>query len=222
MKLPEKIAVMTLPNATLFPQAMLPLYIYEPRYRKMLADALEGERMFAVAMQRPNCQTERPSFVAGLGLIRAAVNHKDGSSHLVLQGIARVELGRAVRYQPYRQHRAQVLVSPPSDGPTVDALVLQVRDLLAQRFKLGLPFPFPVFSQPGMTPTGPLPSLPAKEILHYLDNLTTPEQVADLVSCAVLAGANERQKILETPDIEVRLNHLVRFLLADLRREKRD
>ncbi|MEP6664219.1 MAG: LON peptidase substrate-binding domain-containing protein, partial [Verrucomicrobiota bacterium] len=35
---------MTLPNATLFPQALLPLHIFEPRYRKMLADALGSHR----------------------------------------------------------------------------------------------------------------------------------------------------------------------------------
>jgi len=44
---------MTLPNATLFPQALLPLYIFEPRYRQMLAEALHSSRMFAVAMQKP-------------------------------------------------------------------------------------------------------------------------------------------------------------------------
>jgi Lon protease-like protein len=216
MKLPEKIAVMTLPNATLFPQAMLPLYIFEPRYRRMLADALEGDRMIAVAMQRPNCKTERPSSVAGLGLISAAVEHQDGTSHLILQGLARVELGPALRYQPYRLHTATVLVSPPCDRSVVGALVVQVRDLLAERFKLGLPFPFPVLSQASASEDAKPSQLAPQKILNYLDNL------ANLVSCAVLAGAHERQKILETPDIEVRLNHLVRFLLADLRRGKKE
>ena len=45
MRLPREIAVMTLPNATLFPQALLPLYIFEPRHRQMLADALHSNRM---------------------------------------------------------------------------------------------------------------------------------------------------------------------------------
>jgi Lon protease-like protein len=176
--------------------------------------------MFAVAMQKPGCQTEKPVSVAGLGLIRAAVEHADGTAHLVLQGIARVELGPALRYRPYRLHRAEVLVAPPSDAAVTGPLVLQVRDLLAQRFKLGLPFPFPVYSQPESAPGGPPSDLPPTKILHYLDNLASPEQVADLVSCAVLAGADQRQKILETPDVESRLNQLVKFLLADLRRGK--
>src|ERR1017187_617115 len=105
MKIPREAAVMTLPNATLFPQALLPLYIFEPRYRQMLADALHSDRMFSVAMQQPGRTREPPAPVAGLGLIRVSVAHRDGTSHLVLQGLERVELEAPVRYKPYRIQR---------------------------------------------------------------------------------------------------------------------
>src|SRR5260370_30605446 len=112
MKMPREVRIMTLPNAALFPQALLPLYIFEPRYRQMLADALHSNRMFSVAMQKPGSTRETPSPVAGLGLIRASVGHRDGTSHLILQGIARVELEQAVRYKPYRIQRIRPLQSP--------------------------------------------------------------------------------------------------------------
>src|SRR4029079_794691 len=102
MKLPRETPVMTLPNATLFPQALLPLYIFESRYRQMLADALHSNRMFAVAMQKPGSTREAPSPVAGLGLFGVSLRQKDDTSHLILQGIARVDLDQAVRYKPYR------------------------------------------------------------------------------------------------------------------------
>src|SRR5271166_573635 len=120
MKIPREIPVMTLPNATLFPQALLPLYIFEPRYRQMLADALHSNRMFSVAMQRPGRARETPSPVAGLGLIRVSVGHRDGTSHLVLQGLARVELAAAVRFKPYRIQRIRPLETPPCDTVAVD------------------------------------------------------------------------------------------------------
>jgi hypothetical protein len=41
--------------------------------------------------------------------------------------------------------------------------------------------------------------------LHYLDSITDPDQAADLVSCAVLPGAADRQTILETVNVEARL-----------------
>ena len=115
MQIPSEMPVMTLPHATLFPQALLPLYIFEPRYRKMLADSLRGHRLFIVARQRPGCEREIPEPVAGLGFIRVAVGHKDGTSHLVLQGLTRVRLERAVRYKPYRIQRIHPLQPKPCD-----------------------------------------------------------------------------------------------------------
>ena len=60
MEIPDAVPVMTLPSATLFPQALLPLYIFEPRYRQMLTDMLRTERMFTVAMQKPGRVRETP------------------------------------------------------------------------------------------------------------------------------------------------------------------
>ena len=221
MKLPHEVPVMTLPNATLFPQALLPLYIFEPRYRQMLADALQSHRMFSVAMQRPGRMRETPSPVAGLGLIRVSVGHRDGTSHLVLQGLARVELEAAVRYKPYRIQRIRPLEVPPCDTVAVDALVAKVRELLAERIDLGLSFPFPVMS-PGKAEGDPVPpSFSAKEVMRYLDSISDPEQVVDLVSCAVLQGGMDRQAILETVDVEARLRRLVHFLLAEIQARRK-
>src|SRR6184192_2589424 len=221
MKIPREVGVMTLPNATLFPQALLPLYIFEPRYRQMLADALHSNRMFSVAMQKPGSSRESPSPVAGLGLIRVSVGHRDGTSHLILQGIARVELEEPIRYKPYRIQRIHALRAPPCDNVTVDALVAKVRELLEERIELGLPFPFPVMSPEKSEATPTPPSFSPKEILNYLDSITDPEQAADLVSCAVLPGAVERQTILETVDVEARLRRLIHFLLAEIRAKRK-
>src|SRR4051812_28657352 len=136
MKLPREVPVMTLPNATLFPQALQPLYIFEPRYRQMLADALKTNRMFAIAMQKPGRTRETPSPIAGLGLIRVAVDHADGTSHLILQGLARIELEGAVRYKPYRVQRVRPLRTPPCDTVAADALLAKVRELLHERIAL--------------------------------------------------------------------------------------
>jgi ATP-dependent Lon protease len=222
MKIPREVPIMTLPNATLFPQALLPLYIFEPRYRQMLTDALNTNRMFSVAMQRPGTTRETPSPVAGLGLIRVSVGHRDGTSHLILQGIARVELEETVRYKPYRIQRIRAIQSPPCDNVKVDALVAKVRELLEERINLGLPFPFPVMSPDKNNNSTNPPSFSPKEILNYLDSITDPEQAADLVSCAVLPGATERQTILETVEVEARLRRLIQFLLAEIRAKRKD
>lgn len=211
MRLPRETPVMTLPNATLFPQALLPLYIFEPRYRQMLGEALASHRMFAVAMQKPGCTRETPLSVAGLGLIHVCVRHKDNTSHLILQGLARVQLDEAVRYKPYRVQRIRPIETPPCDSVAVDALLVKVRELLQERIALHLP------SQSHEV----MPPFSAKDVLGCLDSLTDPEQTADLVSRAVMPPGAERQAILEAADVETRLRRLIKFLLAEIRKKRK-
>jgi ATP-dependent Lon protease len=66
-------------------------------------------------------------------------------------------------------------------------------------------------------PGQPPPAFSAKEVIGYLDSINDPDQAADLVSCAVLAGAEDRQTILETLDVEARLRQLAQFLLRDIK-----
>ncbi|MFO1476033.1 MAG: LON peptidase substrate-binding domain-containing protein [Verrucomicrobiota bacterium] len=221
MKLPSEVPVMILQNATLFPQAMLPLFIFEPRYRRMLSDTLQSHRMFVVAMQQPLATREKPSPIAGLGVIRVAVGHRDGTSHLILQGIARVELEKATRYRPYRVHRIRALETPPCNTVAADALLAKIRELLEERIRLGLPFP--PLSGPPEAPAAASPpeAFSSNDILSYLDSISDPERVADLVSYAVLPDASERQLILEALDVETRLRRLIQFMLAEIRRERK-
>ena len=73
MLIPGKTPLMILSNATLFPGAILPLHIFEPRYRRMLSDVLESHRMFAIAMRRHGTRREVPMPVACLGVVRVCV-----------------------------------------------------------------------------------------------------------------------------------------------------
>ncbi|HYT60137.1 MAG TPA: LON peptidase substrate-binding domain-containing protein [Haliangiales bacterium] len=207
MELPREVPVMTLPNAILFPQAMLPLYIFEPRYQRMLSDALGSHRMFSVALQKPGRTRESPCNIAGLGLIRASVARKDGTSNLVLQGIARVELTETVRYKPYRVHRIRTLQSTTTDSVAVDALTVKVLELVSERLEQGFELPSHLLKK-----LGQLDELDP-------DELNNPEQIADLVSGTLLSSPLERQLLLETVDLEVRLKHLIHFLMAEIRRQ---
>jgi len=211
MDIPTEVPVMTLPNETLFPQALLPLYIFERRYRRMLTEILHSHRMFVVAMQRRGFSRECPSTVAGLGLVRVCVDNPDGTSHLILQGMSRVELTKTVRYRPFRVGRIRMLQTPARDSVAIDALMAKVRDLVSERIRQGLK----------ARPNAPK-AHSIKEIITYLDKLSDPDQVADLVSCALLPGPDDRQTILETIEIEPRLKHLIHFLMAEIKQHRKN
>jgi hypothetical protein len=81
--LPEIVPAMTLPEMAFFPQALLPLHVFEARYRQMLRDVLASDRLFAVAgldFQRAGRHFEPPYRIAGVGMVRACQKNDNGTS----------------------------------------------------------------------------------------------------------------------------------------------
>lgn len=217
MDFPAELPVMTLPNATLFPQAMLPIFIFEPRYRAMLADVLAGSRMFSVAMRKPGGRRDAPSSVAGVGLVRAAVRNKDGTSNLILQGVTRVELEpRARHLKPYRVHRVYPLQPAEVAGAETDVLMARVGALVQTRLEKGVKLAGPLIQNLPVAPTDKrvkeLALESMKEFARHLARIKDPGLFADMAACALLPEAWARQRILESVEVAERLRRLASLL----------
>jgi Lon protease-like protein len=210
MEIPDQAPVMTLPNATLFPQALMRLHIFEPRYRQMLEEVLHSRRMFVIAMRKPGSAREMPFSVAGLGLVRFSIQQPDGTSNLILEGLTRVELTRTLRRAPFRVSRIRALTTPSRDSVAIDALMAKIRDLVTERIEQEWP---PLDNG--------LKKAPVQEIVACLETLNDPDRIADLVSWSLLRGAAERQTILETIEVEPRLKHLIHFLIAEINQQRK-
>src|SRR6266403_2637710 len=113
--LPKQLPVMPLPGAVLFPHALLPLYIFEPRYREMLEHALQRDRMFSVTLIKPSCpEWHAPEdffHFATVGLIRACVGRDDGTSNLILEGLQRVRFAGFEQETPFPIARIDIIES---------------------------------------------------------------------------------------------------------------
>jgi Lon protease-like protein len=210
MEIPTEAPVMTLPNATLFPRALLPLYIFEPRYRRMLQESLHSHRMMIVAMRKAGSSREVPCSIAGLGIVRVCVQNADGASHLILEGVSRVELVETVRHRPYRISQFRSLQTPSRDSVAIDALMAKVRDLVGERIRQELPSMKTVSN-----------TISIKEVIASLERLNDPDRVADMVTWSLLRRAEERQTILETLEVEARLRRLIHFLMAEISEQRR-
>lgn len=95
--LPPEIPLFPLPNVALFPDALLPLHIFEPRYRAMVADAVEGERLIGMVMLRPGWEpryegTPAVYPVGCAGFITHADRLPDGRYNVVLRGIQKFRI----------------------------------------------------------------------------------------------------------------------------------
>jgi Lon protease-like protein len=93
---------MVLPDCHLFPGCLLPLYIFETRYRKMLAHVLDSNRMFCIGNREGDTEDSTISQHSTAGLVRACVQQPDGTSHLLLLGLQRIRLGEWVQDKPFR------------------------------------------------------------------------------------------------------------------------
>ena len=207
IEIPREVPVMTLSQTVLFPQAMMPLFIFEPRYREMLSTVLEGDRIFAVAALDERDEDaevfETPYSIAGVGVVRACKQNPDGTSNLILQGLARVHFENFICEEPYRRARIQQIMSE-SDGSeeTLDSIQPTLLALVQIQMRLGAEIP--------------------QEVLQFLSNLKEPESVLDLAIYTLCPSGSFKQDLLETRGILARFGKFERFLRSQVDRLKLD
>ncbi len=202
IQVPDEVPVMTLPELAFFPQALLPLRIFEPRYRQMLQDVLEGNRLFAVACLDSDAaavdpEREPPHRVACIGLIRACQGNDDGTSNLLLQGLCRVSIEAIVGEEPYRRIRVKALSSEPGAEPGENA---RLRTELTRLIKLKLKL-----SPGGIEGMG--------ELLRSVED---PEIFSDIAAFNLCQSAPVKQRLLETLDVNRRLVLLLQVLRTEI------
>jgi uncharacterized protein len=118
--LPSVIPLFPLGDVVLFPRVPLPLHIFEPRYRKMVADALVGERVVGMVLLRPGWEADYgarpPVFESGCaGLIDRWEQLPDGRYNIVLRGLSRFRVREEHAGAPYRLASVEPL--PDDLGP---------------------------------------------------------------------------------------------------------
>jgi Lon protease-like protein len=194
--LPDHVPVMPLPGALLFPHSLLPLYIFEQRYRQMLEHALNHHRIFSVALVKPDC-TEWEStadffHIAGVGLIRACVGRGDGTSNLILQGLERVRFTSFAQDSPFPIATIEALESDSETSVETEALAAKVLELYSKVKGNGRQLP--------------------EKVDRYLSDLGDPEMLADLVASTFINDALRRQRVLEELSVNQRLRLVIQYL----------
>ena len=170
--------VFPLPRLVFFPGTMLPLHIFEPRYRTMVQHCLATHRAMAVAtlLEGPADEHQNPPFapVAGAGVIVDHEELPDGRFNILLRGDARVRLAELPFLPPYRRARAEILEDLPGEVGSADRTALRslVRSFVAD-FRARTPdFEFEL-------PEGPF------------------EQQLNAIASQLVASPDAKQRILE-------------------------
>jgi ATP-dependent Lon protease len=194
----RRIPLFPLPGVVLLPGTLLPLHIFEPRYRAMVADALEGDRTIGMAMLKPGRSEAGvlPEIhaVGGAGEIVESEELPDGRYNIILEGRFRYRVLQEALADPYRTARVEEMQSIPIQSPEEAA---RVTALATRLFA----------SVAGQMELPPLPEEPV-----------APERLASEIAVRLRYSAEELQAILEIDHIANRFGNLIGRMLEWQRR----
>jgi Lon protease-like protein len=184
-----------LPNVVLFPNVFLPLHIFEPRYREMVADALDGDRLIGMVLLKPGWEHDyegRPAVypIGCHGLVTHAERLDDGRYNVVLRGVERFRIVQEDQGRSYRRAIVDPVVE--TGGSAEDHIAVQ-----HQRAKLESLL-VPTIERAGADLA--IPSAMAdEELVHALAQYLDLEPI-------------EKQALLETTSLRARAESLVELL----------
>ncbi|MEM6533434.1 MAG: LON peptidase substrate-binding domain-containing protein [Myxococcota bacterium] len=193
----ERLPTFPLPNTVLFPGTVLPLHIFEPRYREMVEDALEAEGIMAVVLVRPGFDlagSPPVHGVAGCGRIIHSEKLDDGRYNILVQGLERVRLVEELDTDTaYREFKAEVLPRPSEDMiraaegelAKLQSCVLSLRTMLGDQ------------------------DAPLIEVLR---STSDPLELADILAASLISDSELQQKVLASENLAFRLSNLIDVL----------
>lgn len=196
-----RLPMFPLPGVVLFPHALLPLHIFEERYKKMARDLLASHRHLSIALLESPAdamRTDNPPVrpIMGVGEVVMAHELPDGRFNLVVRGRARIELQRELPSdEPYRliagAVRQDLPVSSPSELTDADqslrALVVRLADNIPEGGEL---------------------------LRQVVASQATPPELADVLAAALVVDVHKRQRLLENRDLMKRIERVTAEVVA--------
>lgn len=187
---------MLLPDCTLFPHGGLPLYIFEPRYRKMLEEALEGDCFFAVACLS-GLEVGNPadyvSPVGTIGLVRASREQNDGTSQLLIHGVMRVRFTEWHDGYDYPYASIEPVISVFTPEAQAQAAILTLRGAVEDAIRQ-------------------LPEEVQSGVFALLDRADEPGLMTDIICQQFIHEPDLRQNLLEMDSVGDRIATICEYL----------
>ncbi len=197
----RRLPLFPLEDVVLFPHSMIPLHIFESRYRKMVRDVLGSNRLLAISLQLEkenphDGNIPRVAVVASVGELVLAQELPDGRFNLVVRGRARIGIDEELPSdEPYRLIAAHEIPDDSAEERAdIDEADTALRALV----------------------TGLAESIPdgGDLLKHVAAAQDTPAALANVVAASLIADSQTRQHLLETTDVFQRLERLSSEVVA--------
>lgn len=201
-KIVNEIPIFPLPNTVFFPKTLLPLHVFEPRYRRMVEDARKTENLIGVVLLKDGWENDyfgSPDVhdIGSVGKIEYLEKLRDGKFNILLYGLRRVKILDFVQDEPYRVARVEYVKDVNFDHDSF------YESYEAEKF-LGLVESY--FTERGIDNLNDFLKLGT----HSLESIIN--QVASVVDFST----QSKQNLLEIGALEQRYEKLTRLLHTEL------
>ena len=199
--LPETLPVLPLKETVVFPEAVAPLAIGEPRSIRLIDDVMNRpERLLALVVSRdPEAAEPPPEQLHEIGtaaVVQRMVRVPDGTVRILVQGVRRVRLGAYTQTDPFLEARVEEVPDQAERTTEVEALARNLQGIFTRIIQL-------------------VPHLP-DELQIAVANLYDPTTLSYLVASSLRLSVEERQELLEESDLEARLRRLTVLVNREL------
>jgi Lon protease-like protein len=188
-----EIPIFPLPNVVQFPGVIIPLHVFEPRYRSLVKDTLAQDARIALTLLQPGYENDyygAPEVhrVTCAGQIISHQEQPDGRFYMTVMGLGRIRLQEQIQTTPYRKF----LAVPLAEGSVNEAsAAMQIQTFFACVQRLSQKLPEVAKAMKDL--------LPAKD--H-------PGHLADVAASIFMNEPPQRQSILEILDPQLRLQQV--------------
>ena len=183
-------------NVVLFPHVLMPITVGRVRSVATIEYALQSKALIGIVLQK-DAAVDDPGLEAlcGIGTIANVVRHatsEDGAHHVICQGVERFQIEEIIQDYPFIAARVRRIEESTQLSAQVEALALQLRERAIEILSL-------------------MPGAPA-ELVHALQVTRAPSDLADITASLLDTEISERQQLLETIDIETRIQTVLKIL----------
>ncbi len=187
-------------EVVLFPRVIVPLSLWEDKAQKLVDDVIMTDKIFGIVASREEISTgygpDNLFTVGTAAVILKMRKPEDGSIRLLVQGLYRFKIDNWVGYEPYYSAQITPISEDYEPGLELDALISSVKALFLKMLELS-------------------PYLPA-ELGALVREMSDPRVLADVTAGSLNIPKAEKQELLETIDVKVRLNRILTLINREL------
>jgi ATP-dependent Lon protease len=200
IEIPSTLPVLPLKETVVFPQSMTPLAIGQERSIQLVDDVVSGDRMLALVSVK-NEEAEVPGWddlyeIGTAAVVQKLLRVPDGTLRILVQGVRRIRLDRRLQDEPYLVGEFSEVPEEVEESKELEALTRNVQGLFGRIIAA-------------------VPYLP-EELQIAAANVDDPSALSHLIASTMRLKTPEKQKLLETADVEQRLRAISAILSREL------